>query len=59
MDPEIFFLMILGWEVRVRFKREGIYIYLWLIHLDVWQKLTQYCEAIVLQLKKNQNKKAL
>ena len=40
MDPEIFFLMILGWEVRVRFKREGIYIYLWLIHLDVWQKLT-------------------
>ena len=34
-----------------RFRREGIYIYLWLIHVDVWQKPTQYCEAIILQLK--------
>ena len=34
-----------------RFKKEGIYIYLWLIHVDVWQKPTQYCEAIILQLK--------
>ena len=32
-------------------KREGIYVYLWLIHVDVWQKLTQYCKAIILQLK--------
>ena len=30
----------------------NIYIYLWLIHVDVWQKLTQYCKAIILQLKK-------
>ena len=29
-----------GWEVRGRFKREGMYVYLWLIHIDVWQKLT-------------------
>ena len=21
-----------------KFKREGTYIYLWLIHIDVWQK---------------------
>ena len=34
-----------------RFKREGTYAYLWLIHVDVWQKLTQYCKAIILQLR--------
>ena len=27
-------------------------VYLWLIHVDVWQKPTQYCKAIILQLKK-------
>ena len=44
-----------GWEgVRGgRFKREGTYVYLWLIHADVWQKPTQYCKAIILQLKIN------
>ena len=36
-----------------RFKREGMYVYLWLIHVDVWQKPTQYCKAIILQLKIN------
>ena len=29
-----------------RFKREGTYVYLWLIHADVWQKPTQQCKAI-------------
>ena len=29
----------MGWEVNGRSKREGPYIYLWLIHLDVWQKV--------------------
>ena len=29
------------------------YVYLWLIHVDVWQKPTQYCKAIILQLKIN------
>jgi len=28
---------------RGRFKREGTYVYLWLIHVDVWQKPTQNC----------------
>ena len=29
-----------------------------LIHVDVWQKPSQYCKAIILQLNKlNQNKK--
>ena len=32
-----------------RFKREGTYVYLWLIHVDVWQKLAQYCKAIIFQ----------
>ena len=27
----------------------GIYVYIWLIHFVVQQKLTQYCEAIILQ----------
>ena len=28
-------------------------MYLWLIHIDIWQKPTQYCKAIILQLKIN------
>ena len=40
-------------EVGGKFKREGTYEYLRLIHVDVWQKSTQYCKAIVLQLKIN------
>jgi len=39
-----------GGEVAGRFKWEGIYVYLWLIHADVWQKPTQYRKAIILQL---------
>ena len=26
-----------------KLKREGTYVHLWLIHIDVWQKSTQYC----------------
>ena len=32
---------------------EGTYVYLWLVHVDVWQKGTQYCREIILQLKIN------
>ena len=39
------------WEVGGRFKREGPYVCLWLIHADVWQKPTHF-KAIILQLKK-------
>ena len=40
------------WDgVEGRFKREGTYVCLWLIHVDVLQKPTQYCKAIILQLK--------
>ena len=34
-----------------RFKREGIYVYLWVIHVEVWQKTSKLCKAIILQLK--------
>ena len=43
----------LGWEVGRRFKMEGTYVYLWLIRVNIWQKPTQYCKAIILQLKTN------
>ena len=43
--------------VAGRFKREGTYVYLWLIHADVWQKAKQYCKAIIFPLKINKFKK--
>ena len=33
-------------EMGERFKREGKYVYLWLIHANDWEKPTQYCKAI-------------
>ena len=38
-----------GREMGGRFKREGIYVYLWLIHVEVRQKTTKFCKAIILQ----------
>ena len=32
----------MGWVVGERFKKEGTYIYLWLIHIVVCQKPTHY-----------------
>ena len=49
-----------GWDgvgVGGRFKRERTYVYLWLICVDVWQKPTQYCKPITLQLKISKLKK--
>ena len=34
-------------------KKEGTYVFLWLIYIVVWQKSTQYCKVIILQLKIN------
>ena len=42
----------MGWEVGGRLKRAETYVYLWLIHVDAWQKSIQYCKAIIIQLKK-------
>ena len=46
-----------GFGVGGRLKRQEMCVYLRLIHVVVQQKLTQYCEAIVLQLKKEKKKK--
>ena len=50
----------MGWEMGGRFKKEEIYVYLWLIHVEVLQKATKFCKAIILQKKfflKNEKKK--
>ena len=47
----------MGWEMGERFRREGAYVHLWLIHVDVWQKSNQSCKAIIVQLKINKLKK--
>ena len=46
----------MGREMGRRFKSEGIYVYLWLIHVEVWQK-TKLCKALILQLKNKLQKK--
>ena len=47
----------MGKEMGGRFKREGIYVYLWLIHVEVRQKTTKFCKAIILQLKNKLKKR--
>ena len=42
----------MGQEMGGRFKREGTYVYVWLIHVEVRQKTPKFCTAIILQLKK-------
>ena len=39
-----------GWEGGSE-RREGIYVYIQLIHVDVQQELRKHFEAIILQLK--------
>ena len=42
-----------GWEGEGGggFRMGGTHEYLWLIHVDVWQKSSHYCKEIILQLK--------
>ena len=42
----------MGWEMGGSFKREGTYVYLWLIHVDTWHKTIKFCKAIIFQIKK-------
>ena len=42
-----------GGEVGGQFKREGPYVNLWLIRVDVWQKLTQYCKAVIIHVSRD------
>ena len=50
---------LMGWD-GVGGGREvqegGTHVYLWLIHVDGWQKPTQHGKAIILQLKINLKK---
>ena len=41
-----------GGETAGRIKREGICVYIWLIHFIVQQKPTQHGKATITQLKK-------
>ena len=43
------------WEGGSRGR--GYMVYLWLIHVEVWQKTTKFCKAIILQLINNFLKK--
>ena len=43
-----------GWERGPKGKG---YVYLWLIDIAVWQKPTQQCKTIMLQLKLKKNNK--
>ena len=42
----------MGREMGERFNWEGSYVYLWVIHIDVWENPAQFCKAIILQFKK-------
>ena len=44
---------VMTYRMGRRLKREGIYVYLWLIHIVLWQKPTQHCKAINIQWKIN------
>ena len=46
-----------GVRKGIRLEGGDIYLDLWLIHVDVWQKSNQYCKAIINQLKTNILKK--
>ena len=39
----------MGKEMGGRFKRKGIYVYLWLIHVEVWQKTIKFYKETILQ----------
>ena len=39
----------MGSEMGGRFKKEGIHVYLWLVHGEVEQETAKFCKAIILQ----------
>ena len=42
----------MGREMGGRPGREGTWVYLWVVLVDVWQEITKFCKAIIVQLKK-------
>ena len=47
-----------GWDGKQdgRKVQEGE-VYLWLIHVDIWQKTTKFCKAIILKSEKKNSGK--
>ena len=43
----------MGWRGERVWRGRRHTVYLWLIHVDVGQKITQYCKDIILPLKIN------
>ena len=41
-------MVFIQWNIIHQIKSNEV-LYLWLIHVVVWQKPTQYCKAIILQ----------
>ena len=39
----------MGWDTGGRLRREGTYVYLWQIHVDIRQKPAEYYKANILQ----------
>ena len=39
----------MGSEMRGRLKKKGVYVYLWLIHVEVSQKTAKFCKASIFQ----------
>ena len=39
----------MGREMEGKLKREGAYVYLWQIHVEVLQKTTKFYKEIILQ----------
>ena len=40
-------------DMKGKFRREGRYVYLWLIHVEVWHRTAKFYKAIIFQLKIN------
>ena len=56
LSPELRDHLGMGGGMGGGFRREGTYVYLWLIHVDVWQKPTQYYKTTILQVKKKRER---
>ena len=39
------------WEVGWRLRREEIYVYIWLTHVEGWQKSSQHCNSLPIKNK--------
>ena len=47
---EVWIHILVGKEVGGGFRRERTCVCLWPIHVDIWQKQSQYDKIIILQL---------